>query len=293
MNIKFISNGMKKLIYLIFLFTPFFVSAELVSCNNCNMCDLITTIDKIVKFLTLDLALPVAIIAFIISGIMLMTASGNPQQIEKGRKIFGQVFIGLIIAFGAWLFVNTILGSLMAGEFKVWNTFPECRNMASSADYVPGPYSGTAPSEPVITAPASSGAIPTGEAERKALLESRGVKVWHSDTGVTELAGLREPTVQVVIDLAQAIGPLQLNSGSEKSGHNEGKYSHANGYKIDIQSTPAIDNYIQKYLYIGTRSGDNAPTYTDGKGNYYYREKTIWDIGVGTAFPILNNPIVL
>lgn len=70
-----------------------------------------------------------------------------------------------------------------------------------------------------------------------------------------------------------------VTGGAEVGGpHTQGVYSHTNGYKIDLEDSLKVNNYIEnKYERIGTR-GDGAPLYVDTKGNTYARESSHWDV---------------
>ena len=103
----------------------------------CTPCHLFTLADRIIDFVLKGLALPILVIALLAGGIVWVTASGNPAQIEKGRKILTSSLVGIFIAFGAWLIVDTIIVTLGAknAEFKVgqnatigwaWNSIDEC-----------------------------------------------------------------------------------------------------------------------------------------------------------------------
>ncbi|KAG9078816.1 hypothetical protein FS749_009121 [Ceratobasidium sp. UAMH 11750] len=70
--------------------------------------------------------------------------------------------------------------------------------------------------------------------------------------------------------------PIIITGGTEV-GHAPGKYSHANGYKVDIRHNPCIDNYIRtKFKRINR--GDGFPQWRDPSGNIYYNEGNHWDV---------------
>ena len=70
-------------------------------------------VDKVIKFLLLYLAAPLAVISILTGGILMITAGGNQNQLERSKSIFYNTVIGIIIAFGAWLIVNLILQNLL------------------------------------------------------------------------------------------------------------------------------------------------------------------------------------
>lgn len=112
------------LLVLFVVFVPVYVFADLVPCNGttvpCTFDKFIELIQKIVKFLLFDFAVPLAAISFAVAGVMILTAGGNTGQVEKAKEIFWNVLIGLIVALAAWLVVNAILIGLGAEELGVF-----------------------------------------------------------------------------------------------------------------------------------------------------------------------------
>jgi len=130
------------LFLLIFLVSPLFVfSAEgLVPCGGegdpCTLCHFITLVDKVIKFLLTILILPACVVALITAGILIMTATGDPAKLQKGKDIFKYAIIGIIISFGAWLIINNLLINIIDSEFikkDGWFDFPTCQ---TGEDYI-------------------------------------------------------------------------------------------------------------------------------------------------------------
>lgn len=124
------------LFILFILFFPLFVyAAGLVPCggtgqNPCTLCDLFQLISNIINFILFDLLLPLAILGFLIGGIMIVTAGGSEDQLKRGKSIIWSTVIGIFIAFAAWLIVNTIIQSIVDPNFGInwaWNKFPGCQ----------------------------------------------------------------------------------------------------------------------------------------------------------------------
>ncbi|MBX4205193.1 MAG: hypothetical protein KW788_03350 [Candidatus Doudnabacteria bacterium] len=116
--------------------------------------------------------------------------------------------------------------------------------------------------------------------------------------GQTCLGGTLQSTINEVIDLASKCttslgGPPPNNrcgvlvTGGSEPGHESGACSHANGYKVDLLPTTALNNYITSPSYFaraGTRS-DGAPLYRRiSNNNIYADERNLpgvsahWDI---------------
>lgn len=98
----------------------------IVPCNgtDCNICHLFIGVKNIINFLLIDVAFPLAVIAFLYGGIKLITSRGSESDVTKGRQAIWLAFIGLIIAFGAWLLIDLIMGNLLDPGYLPWNKFP-------------------------------------------------------------------------------------------------------------------------------------------------------------------------
>jgi|GEM_PF-7106824 len=65
-----------------------------------------------------------ALVMFAVGGFWWLTAAGVPDRIEKGKKTLVNAVFGIIIIFGAWVIVNTLLAALTgqigsAGPVKI------------------------------------------------------------------------------------------------------------------------------------------------------------------------------
>ena len=101
---------------------PLVSFADLVACkNNCQFNDLMTLINTVVKFIFVDLAVPIAAIMFFYAGIKLVTSGGSPEARSSAKNIFTNAVIGLALAACAWLIVSTILSIL--GYNATWIGF--------------------------------------------------------------------------------------------------------------------------------------------------------------------------
>lgn len=86
---------MKKNILLLSLLSilliPISVSAQtgIVPCtDNCTLTDFITMIGNIYNFIVFSIATPLAVIAIIIGGVLIMTSAGDPNRMSVGKKVF-------------------------------------------------------------------------------------------------------------------------------------------------------------------------------------------------------------
>ncbi len=79
--------------------------------------------------------MPFAVIMLLWGGILMITAGGDSGQLEKGKKYLTWAIIGLVVAFAAWIIVDTILkavivnsnwGNSSSWSFGPWYEFPSC-----------------------------------------------------------------------------------------------------------------------------------------------------------------------
>lgn len=93
-------------------------------CCPCTLCHLFVLFKRIVDFLTINIIFPLAILMFVVGGIMFLTAAGDPGRIGGAKKILTATLIGLVIILTAWLIVDTIITFITpAGSpFQAWNT---------------------------------------------------------------------------------------------------------------------------------------------------------------------------
>ncbi len=121
------------------------------------------------------------------------------------------------------------------------------------------------------------------------LASNNNIAVWESGIGRTNIQSLRPETRQGILNLQNAVGQkITVTGGAEADGpHADGIYSHANGYKVDIDDDIAVNHYItNNYQYLGRRAGDGARVYTDGNNNYMAREGSHWDGSFNRPIPV-------
>ena len=87
----------------------------------CGFYQFLTLINTVVKFIFLNLIIPIAAIMFAYAGFELVTSGGETSKREKAKKIFTNVAFGLAIAVAAFLIVQTILS--IVGYKTSWDWF--------------------------------------------------------------------------------------------------------------------------------------------------------------------------
>jgi len=110
---------------------------NIVPCGNtpatmCTLCDLYVLVRRVTNYLLFAFALPVAVIALLIGGILLLTSGGSPDKIKRGHAAIYNAVLGLILAFAAWLLINTVAQTFLfkvpfTTGIKQWFDIPKCQ----------------------------------------------------------------------------------------------------------------------------------------------------------------------
>src|SRR3989344_5479671 len=136
----------KKIFIILFLVAlvaiPFISFAQgLVPCGNpgqdpCNTCFAFKLLHNVIQYGFLYILLPATAIAFLIGGVLMLTAAGNETQVTRARSILWNTIIGILIAFASWVIVNTIISTIASGQVngRAWYQFPGCSGSPSPID---------------------------------------------------------------------------------------------------------------------------------------------------------------
>ncbi len=81
---------------------------------DCDFNALLSTVNRILRFLTFVIALPLAALLFAFAGIRLIVAKASAKQAEltKAKEMLSQVVKGVVIMLSAWIIVQLILVAL-------------------------------------------------------------------------------------------------------------------------------------------------------------------------------------
>ena len=123
-----------------FIFCAFFTATfavdtktnlgELIPCegNACGICDIFKLISNVVNFATFKLASPLAGIIIAYGGVTIVISGDNESKRAKGIDAIQSAVWGIIITFGAWVIVNSIIGGLSGNSLSSsWYQFPGCK----------------------------------------------------------------------------------------------------------------------------------------------------------------------
>ena len=79
---------------------------------SCAPCNLLQLISNISFFIVRDVTAPLAGLLFLIGGIMMVSAGGSEERFKKGKEMFKNTAIGVLIILASWAVVNTLITTL-------------------------------------------------------------------------------------------------------------------------------------------------------------------------------------
>jgi hypothetical protein len=262
--------------------------------GECRACDFVKLGQNLINWFIAISASTIAL-TFAVGGMKMAMSGGDTGAVSSARSMMTNSVIGLIIILGSWLIVDTMLKLFLNDQsYGVWNevqcvarpvaTTPTPPVVGSSSGYVAGSKSSTGLTH--------GDALTRLESVKNINVTSTagesGVKENCSGSGCTTLAGIKEQTVQQVLNIASACPDCSINvvGATEGGVHSTGSgVTHANGYKVDIDDNSKVDSFlISKLTADGQRTGaSGGPRYKDKCGNEYVREATHWDISVSNG----------
>ena len=297
------------LVFSLIVLAPLDASAAIIPCgeanNPCTACDAFGLISNALSYLV-GLITLVIVLVIVWAGVQIVTSKGDPGSISKAKGMLWNAIVGFAILLVAWLGVDTVIKVLTNNEAtfgRPWNQIDvnQCNPPAYTVPVTP-----TGSSTPGGTGTTTPGVVSQGHyahADAVAMLNGAGITVnstigpggvqpsCATGAGCTTLNNIRQDVIRQTINLANAYRascphpnqcPVVVVGGTEP-GHAGGAQSHANGYKIDIDTvngplgSDPLDVFIMGRLTAaGTRNGDAV--YHDSCGNEYVREGTHWDI---------------
>lgn len=90
--------------------------------DECTFSDVFDLINRLVNFILVALAIPIAAIMFAYAGFTMLAVGGESAGgIEKAKTVFMDTVIGLALVAGSWIIVHTIL--LILGHEASWIGF--------------------------------------------------------------------------------------------------------------------------------------------------------------------------
>lgn len=81
--------------------------------EECRICHLFVGVNGLVQFFSLDLATPLAIVVLLYAGFLYITSVEDPKKVSDAKKALNAAVWGMVITFGAWIIVDTVLKLLI------------------------------------------------------------------------------------------------------------------------------------------------------------------------------------
>lgn len=78
----------------------------------CDQCELLHLLKNVIDFIMFYASPMLAVLFMIIGGVYMMLGGARPDFLAKGKGIFKDTLIGVLIVMLAWLFTNTLIRSL-------------------------------------------------------------------------------------------------------------------------------------------------------------------------------------
>ncbi len=277
--------------------------------ESCTLCHLLELFQNIFCFLY-GILVTVALALITVSGVLYIVSAGAALK-TLAKNIITKTLTGFLIFLLSWLIVFSVLKASSWKDTGNWwelnceaeSVFDKTGDLGSGGGSSgSGGGSGSTGSGSTISRTGR-----TEEEARKYLTDNtdNGVSFWNSAGGHTDTQGLKQETLDAVVDLHDRYtkaghsdpfvvtggGPGDVSGATGKyphAGNENTPDSHGDGSKVDLEDTPALNNFIEnsgEFTKVGTRGGD--PVYQDNKNpnNYYVREGTHWDACIDCANP--------
>jgi hypothetical protein len=130
-NKKFKIQILSIIFFITFIFFTSVQAAGLIPCGGkgerpCQICDFFVLFQNIVDFVLFRIVPPLAALFLVIGGVMFFFAGASPSAMTGAKKLFTSVMLGLVIIYGAWVFVNTFFMLIGINEWtglKTWWKF--------------------------------------------------------------------------------------------------------------------------------------------------------------------------
>ena len=78
----------------------------------CDFNDFLALVNRVIRFILFNLAVPIAAIMFFYAGFKLVTSGGSTEARTQAKSVFAHTAFGLFFIAGAWLIIRTILSIL-------------------------------------------------------------------------------------------------------------------------------------------------------------------------------------
>jgi len=106
--------------------------------TECDFCDLLTTFRNLAYVMISIGVFAIAPIFFVWGGIRIITAGASPEGVSAGKRILVGTIVGMLIALGAFLIVNTVVDVLNSVNSGAGNMIWQGGNITCTPGQIPG-----------------------------------------------------------------------------------------------------------------------------------------------------------
>ncbi|MDP3784602.1 MAG: pilin [bacterium] len=242
--------------------------------NSCTLCNLYEGTRRLINFLLWYLALPLTVAAVAGSGIMFLLSGGSENLRAQAKNALSYAVWGMLLAFGAWVIVNTILTTL--GYKGNWTDYGICQQFDALVAASPSPAPAPPPPPPApLTLPGGT----RSHAGAVEFLKGAGINVVSSsgclgknELGCTTLEGIPSEALAKIYkakqdcDRALPKCDFVISAGTETVGHGATTEHGPGKGTVDIQTKDAKTYMILKTLFLN-RINQGGLVQCEAKGN--------------------------
>lgn len=231
----------------------------------CNYCDLLRLLKNLIDFVLFAVTPIVAVLLFVVAGFYILLYGAYPGMLEKGKKLFWDTIMAVIIILISWLLVNFGLKSLAPKSDLVptewWKL--QCTYTPPVATPVPTVTPSVACRQQFAGIAPSSGCVSSSQCKNvNNLTPTHGCETNGGNCLLSESAAQRAQVFVSTFDqLAAGAGcTLRLSSTIQGVGGPSGSDCHKSGNAksgtcADFNLLPSHDACYQKFYEAAARSG--------------------------------------
>ena len=110
-----------------FVFSPALAFAaglpeRIVTCNgvDCDVCDIAIVAQNVLNT-AIFILVALSAVLFAWAGWKMLIAQGDTESYSAGKRIFGNVVLGLVIILMGWIVIDTLMRTMLGSDFGPWN----------------------------------------------------------------------------------------------------------------------------------------------------------------------------
>ena len=102
---------------------------QIVTCNGavagnglpaCSVCDIAIVAQNVLNT-AIFILVALSAVLFAWAGWKMLIAQGDTESYSAGKRIFGNVVLGLVILLMGWIVIDTLMRTMLGSDFGPWN----------------------------------------------------------------------------------------------------------------------------------------------------------------------------